>query len=188
MKKLFRLKKNAPFVKKIEVRCTANIVRLGFVFMLVTISNNLFSQFYAGNHITNNGVTITPGYLFKDQVTIEAEGTINGVDAFIFGKYSLFVGKQFIVPGKNDNEDNCMKIKLGAGPTLSKIQRTYLEIYDDQSSKIKMTESKTNFAFINMNYRAEIIWHKNTFDYIMLAGYNNGFYAGLGWRGIFNCK
>lgn len=185
MKKLFKPNNATKSLKEILVYFSHCTLKIGLVLLLLTVSNNIFSQFYAGNYLTNQGVTISPGYIFNNQSFIEIESTINGVDAFVFGKYSLLVGKQFVITGNNDNEDNCLKIKTGIGATLSKIQRTCLEIYDEQPNKIKLRENKTNSAYLNMNYRAEIIWHKNPFDYILLAGYNNGLYTGIGWRGIF---
>jgi hypothetical protein len=170
------IKKNIYLIKKYS-----------FTLLIMGINSHVFAQFYVGNNLTNKGVTITPGILFNNNTFVEAEGVINASDNFVFAKYSLGVGKQFLIMGNNGDEDRCFKIKPSIGATISKVERTIVNVqYKTGTNSYKYDENVYRTSNINMNYKVELIWHKQPFDYFILAGYSNGFYSGIGWRGIVN--
>lgn len=157
--------------------------------LLMLINSALFSQFYAGNNFTNKGVSITPGCLFTNNYFIEAEADINATDDFVFSKYSFLGGKQFLLTGNNGDEDRCIKIKASIGGTVSKYKNSFMELsYKQESDSYKLYENTYKLTHVNMNYRVEVVWHNKPFDYFILAGYNNGMYTGLGWRGYIKKK
>ena len=157
--------------------------------ILMLINSALFSQFYAGNNFTNKGVSITPGYLFTNNEFIEAEANINATDDFVFSKYSFLGGKQFLFTGNNGDEDRCLKIRTSIGATLSKYKNSFMDVtYKQESDSYKLYENTSRITRVNMNYRVEVVWHNKPFDYFILAGYNNGMYSGVGWRGYLKKK
>ena len=156
-------------------------------FMVVNLS--VFSQIYVGNNFTNNGVTITPGYLFENNDFVEGEAVINGTNNFVFSKYSLSAGKQFLITGNTGDEDRCIKIKVHVGAILSKYETVFIDAnYKSETNTYKLCESNYRTSNIKMNYKLELIWHNKPFDYFVLAGYSNGIYSGIGWRGYFKKK
>jgi hypothetical protein len=156
---------------------------------LLALNLSVFSQSYVGNNLTSNGVTITPGYLFNNNGFVESEAVINGTNNFVFSKYSLCVGKQFLITGNNGDEDRCIKIKTSLGATLSKYETVFIDAnYKSETNTYKLCENNYKTSNIKMNYRVELIWHNKPFDYFLLSGYNNGFYSGIGWRGFFKKK
>lgn len=153
------------------------------------LNSALFSQFYAGNNFTSKGVSITPGYLFAKNNFIEAEANISATDDFVFSKYSFFAGKQFLITGNNGDEDKCIKIKTSIGGTISKYKNSFMDVaYKQESESYKLYENTDKITHVNVNYRVEAVWHNKPFDYFILAGYNNGMYSGLGWRGYIKKK
>ncbi|MCY7293617.1 MAG: hypothetical protein LH615_15675 [Ferruginibacter sp.] len=173
-----RRKKNNFIAKKIVL-----------LLLMVMIKFSGFSQLYVGNSPTGKGVTITPGYLLTNNIFFEGEAVLRGTDNFVFGKYSLFAGKQFLIKDFTGDEDKCVKVKMSVGATVTKSQTILTEIiYNDNASNYKVYDNVCNSNQMNINYRVELVWHNKPFDYFILAGYNNGMYSGIGWRGFFKKK
>ena len=54
MKKLFKTNNASNSLKEILVYFSNCTLKIGLVLLLLTVSNNIFSQFYAGNYLTNH--------------------------------------------------------------------------------------------------------------------------------------
>ena len=188
MKKLACLYSNIFFLfYKSITNC--KLKKVGLLLTLIVISNSVFSQFYAGNSFTDRGVTITPGYLFTNNLFAETETLINGTNDFVLTQYSLFAGKQFLITGSRGNEENCMKIKTAIGATLKKSEQVFMdEKYSAESNSWRLYEATAKTSKINLNLKLELGWYNMPFDYFIVVGYNNGVYTGIGWRGYLSKK
>ncbi|MCY7291299.1 MAG: hypothetical protein LH615_03870 [Ferruginibacter sp.] len=165
------------------------IKQIVLLLVLLVMKFSGFSQLYVGNSFTDKGVTITPGYLLNNNIFFEGEGVIRGTDNFVFGKQSFFAGKQFLIKNNTGDEDRCVKVKMSVGATITKSQTIVTEvIYDHNATNYKVSENVYNSNLMNINYRVELVWHNKPFDFFILAGYNNGMYSGIGWRGYFKKK